>query len=240
MGIYNTIFYEPILNLLVWLHNIIPGDDFGWAIIALTIIIKIILWPLSGKFLKSQKALQTLQPKVDELRARLKGKKEEQGRAMMELYRNEKINPFSSCLPLLIQFPFLIAIFQVLRDGLKNGALSKLYPFVAAPAAVSTSFLGIFTLSSPSIPLAVLAGLSQFVQTKMLVKKPQPKLPGAQDENMAAMVNKQMTYFMPVITIIIGATLPGGLSLYWLINTLATIAQQMLVMREKKFKVEDV
>ena len=234
MGIYNTIFYQPILNLLVWLHNAIPGSDFGWAIIALTLVIKIILWPLSGKFLKSQKALQTLQPKVDELRARYKDKKQELSKAMIELYRAEKINPFSSCLPLLIQFPFLIAIFQILRDGIQNGALAKLYPFVAAPTEVSTMFLGVFNLSSPSIPLAVIAGVSQFIQTKMLIKKPQPKLPGAQDENMAAMVNKQMTYFMPMITIVIGATLPGGLSLYWIINTLATIAQQMLVMRDKK------
>lgn len=233
MGIYNLIFYEPILNLLVWLHNVIPGSDFGWAIIALTLLVKIILWPLSGKFLKSQKALQTLQPKVDELRAKFKDKKDELGRAMIELYRNEKINPFSSCLPLLIQFPFLIAIYQALRAGLQNGALDKLYPFVAAPEIVNTMFLGIFSLASPSIPLAVLAGLSQFIQTKMLIKTPSPNIPGARDENMAAMVNKQMTYFMPIITVVIGVTLPGGLSLYWIVNTLATIAQQVLVMRGK-------
>lgn len=233
MNPYVLLFQQPLLNLLVWLHNIIPGNDFGWSIIALTIIIRIILWPLNSKSIKSQKALQEIQPKVDELKAKYKNNKEEMGKAMMALYREQKVSPFSSCLPLLIQFPFLIAIFQILRDGIKNGALEKLYPFVAAPTEVSATFLGIFSLSAPSIPLAVLAGAVQFVQTRMLTHKRQPKLPGAQDEGITSMMNKQMLYFMPILTVIIGATLPGGLALYWLFNTLLTLAQQVILFRSK-------
>src|SRR3989338_3406607 len=133
MNPFTILFYQPILNLLVWLHNIIPGDDFGWAIIALTILIKIILLPLSAKSLRSQKALQEIQPKVEAIKAKQKDNKEMLGKEMMLLYKNEKVSPFSSCLPLLIQLPFLFAIFKVLRDGLQNGALDKLYPFIAAP-----------------------------------------------------------------------------------------------------------
>ncbi len=231
MNIFTTLFYQPILNLLVWLHNIIPGNDFGWSIVALTILIKLILWPLSGKSLKSQKALQDLQPKVDALKEKHKDKKEEMGRALMELYRQEKVSPFSSCLPLLVQFPFLIAIYQVLRDGLQAKSLILLYPFVVAPEAVNTVWLGLFDLSQRSLVLAVLAGIFQFWQTKMLIHKPQPKVPGSKDEGMASMMNKQMMYMMPIVTVLIGATLPGGLALYWLFNTIITLVQQILVLR---------
>lgn len=233
MNIFTIIFYQPILNLLVWLHNIIPGNDFGWAIIGLTIIIKLILWPLSDKSLKSQKALQDLQPKVDALKEKFKNNKEELGRAMMELYKKEKVSPFSSCLPLIVQLPFLIAIYQVLRDGLQNGSLNLLYPFIAKPETVNAVFLGIADLSKNNIPMAIIAGALQFWQTKMLMHKKQPAIPGAKDEGMASMMNKQMLYVMPVVTVLIGASLPGGLTLYWLMNTLVTIIQQIFVLRKQ-------
>lgn len=237
MNPFTIFFYQPLLNLLVWLHNILPGSDFGWAIIALTVLVKIILHPLSAKSLKSQKALQELQPKVDALKEKHKGDKEAMGRAMIELYRQEKVSPFSSCLPILVQLPFLIAIYQVLRDGLQNGSLSKLYPFVSRPEAVSTVWLGIFDLTKANIYLAVLTGIFQFWQTKMLSHRPQPLIPGSKDESMQSMMNKQMMYFMPIVTVVIGATLPGGLALYWLTNTLATLVEQVFVFRRHKSHV---
>ncbi len=232
MNPFVILFYQPILNLLVIIHNAMPGNDLGWAIIGLTLIIKIVLLPLSAKSLKSQKALQDIQPQMEEIKQKYKDNKEELGRKMMELYKKEKVSPFSSCLPLLIQLPFLFAIFQVLRDGLKNGALENLYPFVGAPESVNTLFLGIIELQNPSIILAVAAGILQFVQTKMLTRKKQPNVPGSADEGMASMMNKQMMYFMPIITVIFGVSLPGGLTLYWTINTLMTIAQQLLVFKK--------
>ena len=105
---YNLILYQPLFNLLIFLYNLIPWHDLGIAIIVLTIVIKVVLWPLSGKALKSQKALQSLQPKIEDLKAQYKDDKEGMSRAMMALYKTEKINPFSSCLPLLIQLPFLM------------------------------------------------------------------------------------------------------------------------------------
>jgi len=232
MNPFVILFYQPILNLLIWLHNTIPGDDFGWAIIGLTVLIKIILLPLSAKSLRSQKSLQELQPKVDELRKKYKDDRERQGRELMELYRKEKISPFSSCLPLLIQLPFLLAIFQVLRDEVATGNLDLLYSFVAIPETINTVFLGILNLESPSIIIALIAGALQFWQTRMLVHKRQPAVPGAADESMTSMMNKQMMYIAPVITVIFGATLPGGLTLYWAVNTLTTLIQQITVFRK--------
>lgn len=231
MNPFVILFYQPILNLLIWLHNIIPGDDLGWAIISLTVLIKIILLPLSAKSLRSQKALQELQPKVDELRKKFKDNKEAQGRELMQLYKQEKVSPFSSCLPLLIQVPFLFAIFQVLRDEISTGSLDRLYSFVPAPEVINTMFLGIFDLENPSIPIAIVAGALQFLQTRMLTHRKQPQVPGAKDENMASMMNKQMMYIAPIITVVFGATLPSGIIIYWTCNTLITLLQQILVLR---------
>lgn len=234
MNPFVILFYQPILNLLIWLHNAIPGDDFGWAIIGLTVLIKIILLPLSAKSLRSQKALQELQPKVDDLRKKYKDDKERMGRELMSLYRQEKVSPFSSCLPLLVQLPFLLAIFQVLRDEVSTGNLVLLYPFVAVPESINTLFLGIVSLEAPSIPIALIAGALQFWQTRMLVHKRQPQIPGAADESMTSMMNKQMMYLAPIITVVFGATLPGGLTLYWAVNTLTTLIQQILVFRKRE------
>jgi YidC/Oxa1 family membrane protein insertase len=167
--LFNQFFYEPIFNLVVWLYNVIPGESLGLAIIALTIIIKLILLPLSQKSIKSQKALQEIQPKIDELKKKYKDNKEQMGKAMMNLYKENKVNPFSSCLPLLIQLPFLLAVFRVFKDGIENN-LSLVYPFIDTPATIHSMWLGI-DLSKPSTFLAILAGLAQFWQAKMMIAK---------------------------------------------------------------------
>lgn len=233
---FDLLFYQPVLNLLVSLYNNIPGHDFGVAIILLTIIIKIALYPLSQHTIKSQKSLQDLQPKIEEVKQLHKGDKEALAKATMALYRDHKINPFSSCLPLLIQLPFLFAVFRVFQNFEKNLDTSLLYSFVAAPEmANGLRFMQFIDLAKPNIVLALLAGLAQFWQTKMLLaKKPEIKAPAAQDENMAAIMNKQMTYMMPILTVVIGVSLPGGLTLYWFIFSLLSALQQLYVFRKKE------
>jgi YidC/Oxa1 family membrane protein insertase len=233
--IFHIIFYQPILNLLVFLYNFIPGHDIGLAIIAMTVIIKAVLLPLSKQSIKSQKSLANLQPKIDALKKQYANNKEELGRAMMQLYKQEKVNPFSSCLPLLIQLPFLWAVFIVFKQGLSNQALSSIYPFIHQPGIINPISLGLIDLSKPNIILAVLAGAAQFWQAKMMVtKRPEVKSPGAKDEDMMAIMNKQMLYMMPVLTVVIGMTFPGGLALYWLVTTLLTALQQLYLFRQKE------
>src|SRR3989338_5379116 len=217
-NLFVTVFEQPIFNLLVFFYNVIPGKDIGLAIIAITIILKIVLYPFSLQAIKYQKALQDLQPKLKALQEELKADKEKLARATMELYAREKVSPFSSCLPLLIQFPFLIALYQALQSGLSGARLDLLYPFVSRPENLNTLAFGILPLASPSIFLAALAGAAQFWQTKMLAKTAPPKNVngGAKDEKTMAAVNKQMMYMMPLMTVVIGAGLPSGLTLYWL------------------------
>lgn len=231
---FQTIFYQPLLNLLVFLYNIIPGHDFGIAVIIMTVIIKIILLPLSKKSIKSQKSLQDLQPKIEEIKKKFANNKEEMGRAMMSLYKENKVNPFSSCLPLLIQLPFLFAVFKVFRDGLANGSLDLVYSFIHKPEVINAVSLGVLDLSKPNIALAILAGIAQFWQARMMVtKKAEIKGPGSKDEDMMAIMNKQMIYLMPAMTVFIGLTLPGGLSLYWFITTVLTALQQKYIFQHK-------
>jgi YidC/Oxa1 family membrane protein insertase len=239
--IFQVIFYQPILNLLVWLYNIVPGHDLGIAIILLTIIIKLALLPLSRQAIKSQKSLQDIQPKIDEIKKKFVNQKEEMGRAMLELYKENKVNPFSSCLPLLVQLPFLWAVFRVFRDGLAGNSMNLVYSFVSRPESINSLSLGFLELSKPNIYLAILAGLAQFWQAKMMItKKPAIASAGSKDESMTAIMNKQMLYFMPILTVFIGITLPGGLSLYWFITTLLTALQQMYVFKEKDKKINNI
>src|SRR6185369_17930108 len=128
LHLYNDIIYRPILNLLVYLYNVLPGHDIGVVIILVTIVIRLILAPFMHKSLKSQKAMNALQPRLTELRDKHKNDKEAQAKAMMELYKEHKVNPLSSCLPLLIQLPILIALYQVLAHSLR-GHLEGLYHF---------------------------------------------------------------------------------------------------------------
>lgn len=236
--LYIAIFYQPILNLLIILYNFFSWKDFGIAIILLTIVIKLILWPLSHKAIKSQKEMQDLQPKLASLKKKFGDKKEELAKATMELYKENKVNPFSSCLTILIQLPFLFAVYRVVRDGLSKD-LNLVYSFIHRPEIINLTFLGIIDLNKPNIYLAVLAGLAQFVQTKMMLSDQKPNKvdeaeAASKGENMTQIMNKQMTYMFPVVTIIIGISLPGGLTLYWLMFTLLTILQQLFVLRKKQ------
>ncbi len=239
LALYDLIIFRPILNLLVWFYNIIPGNDIGLAIIAMTCVIFIILYPFKISQIKQQRALQAIQPKIDEIRKRLKDDKEGQAKELMELYKKDKVNPAASCLPLLVQLPVMIGLFQVLRSVLAAKSLNLLYTVVANPGIVNNMFLGIADLSKPNYVLAILAGGAQFWQSKQMMAKkgvvtPVPvEVAGskpAEDESMSTMINSQMMYMMPVVTVFIGFSLPGGLALYWLVMSLLTVAQQGYLM----------
>lgn len=235
LDIYNAILYHPLINILVFFYNIIPGHDLGIAIILLTILIKIILWPFFGQSIRAQKAMQSLQPKIDEIKEKFKDQKEKQAAAMMELYQKEKINPLSSCLPLLIQLPILIAVYRVFMTGLSGKALESIYPFINNPGTINVISMGVFDLSKPNIYMAILAGAAQFWQSKMMMAK-NKKLINQPNKNaepsMAQVMTKQMTYMMPVLTVFIGASLPSGLTFYWLLITLFTAVQQKIVFKK--------
>ncbi|MBI4281156.1 membrane protein insertase YidC [Candidatus Uhrbacteria bacterium] len=235
---FTIIFYQPLWNALVFLYNLIPGQDIGLAIILLTVVLKLLLLPFSRQALVAQKAMQTLQPKLAALKEKFKDNREQLAKETMALYAAEKVSPLSSCLPLLIQLPILIALYQVLRAGLGTASPELLYPFIKNPGILDPHFLGIMNLAHPNYALAMAAGLAQFVQSKMMQVKAPPSAvaasPGGRDESMLSTINKQMLYVMPVMTVFIGASLPGGLTLYWLVTNLLTVLQQYFFLRGNK------
>lgn len=227
--IFNEALYRPLLNGLVLLYAYLPGKDFGIAIIVLTVIIKFIFYPLGAKAIKSQKDLATLQPKIKELQEKYKDDKEKQSREIMDLYKREKINPLSGCLPLLIQLPVLIAMYRVFWNGLDPEQLSLLYGFVPFTGEINHMFLGIINLSNPNIIFAILVGIFQFFQIKMISAKKSKK--GGTD-GFQEKFQKQTQYFMPVFIVLILWRLPAALGLYILTTTIFTIAQQYFMMKK--------
>lgn len=234
---FNLILYQPLLNILVFFYNTIAFQDLGLAIIFLTIFLKIILYPSSLSQIKSQKSLIELQPKLNEIKKNFSHDKTRLAQETMTLYRQNKINPFSSCLPLLIQLPILIAVYQVFRTGILSRDL-HLYPFIYNPGQLNSLAFGLINFAEKNFFLALLTGLIQFFQTKMLSTKKPPaevkKEKGAKDESMMAIMNKQMIVMMPILTVVIGMSLPSGLIFYWLINLILTILQQLLVFKKTK------
>jgi YidC/Oxa1 family membrane protein insertase len=238
--LYNDIIYRPILNLLVFLYNIIPGHDIGIVIILVTILIRLLLAPSFHKSLKSQQAMNQLQPKLNEVRQKYKDNQQEQAKAMMALYKEYKISPFSSCLPLLLQLPILIALYQVFIKALR-GNLDGLYSYISRPAHISPISFHFIDLTRavtggaglyiPALVLAILAGASQYWQSKLMMPNA-----GGQDATVKAM-RLQTTYILPLVSAFIALRLPAGLPLYWVISTLFAVAQQYYIMRKQQSAV---
>jgi len=226
VNVWNEWLYRPIVNAMVGLYKVIPGADLGWSIIAVTIIIRAILLPLSWKSTKSQMAMRQLQPELERVKQQYKDDPQGLRTAMMSFYKDNKINPLASCLPLLLSFPILIAMYQVFMQGLSADKISQvndlLYPFIGHVDKINAHFLGLVDLSKPdkTLVLALLAGGFQFLQSWMMMPKGKSK---------EANLSKQMTFMMPVLTVMFSLSLPAGLPLYWIVSTLFSIGQQYLV-----------
>jgi YidC/Oxa1 family membrane protein insertase len=232
---FNLILYQPLFNALMFFYQVLPGKDFGVAVIVLTLIIRIILYPLTLKSVKIQKKISELQPKIQEVQQKYKKDKEKQAKEVMSLYQKEKVNPFGGCLPLLLQFPILIALFWVFRKGLDPGEMGLLYSFIPIPEFIDPSFLGLINLAETSLILAILAGISQFFQVKMITPKNKKQTIGdSQVAQISNMMQKQMIYFFPVFTVFILWHLPAAIGLYWLTTALFSIFQQRLVFASDK------
>lgn len=230
MEILNEILYRPLFNTLIFLYNTIAFEDLGIAIIILTVIIRFALWPSQAKALRSQRALQKLQPELEKIKTKYKDK-QKQTQETLEFYKRNKISPFSSCLPTLIQLPIIIALYQVFRHSMDGSSLDALYAFVSRPETINSISLGILDLSQPEkFVLPVLTGGLQFVQSWMLMRRTSQT--GKKD--VASAIGKQMMYVFPIVTIFIAMSLPAALPLYWMVTTLFAIIQQWYIMKEEK------
>jgi len=237
-NIWNTVLYQPLLNALAFLVSIIPGGDVGIAVIVLTFLVKIILFPLSQKSIESQAEMNILSPELKKIKESGVSK-EEQAKQTFELYKKHKVNPFSGCLLVLIQIPIIFALYFVFLKGMNfEGGL--LYSFIHIPEHVSMIFLGVFNISEKSLTLAILAGVSQYLQAHFM---PQPTPSsntagsiGSFSESFAKSMQMQMKYIFPFIIAFIAYSISGAIALYWITSNLFMVGQQIYVKKEKNFK----
>jgi YidC/Oxa1 family membrane protein insertase len=191
-------------------------------------IIRLLFTPLSLKTIKSQQSLKELTPKVDEVKQKFKDDKAAQSAAILKLYKENNVNPLAGCLPLLIQIPILIALYQVFIKGITEESLAFLYGFVSAPEIINQNFLGLIDITMSNRLLTLVAGGLQFMQSKQSLAL---QSSGGSNKEMAAL-SKQMLYFFPIMIIIIGWNLPAGLILYWIATTVFSIFEQWYIKRK--------
>lgn len=216
---------NAISNLLGHILRIIFEfvNNYGWSIIVFTLFVRLLLVPLMVKQIKSQKAMQDIQPKIKEIQEKYKNKPEKQQEELMKIYQEAKINPLAGCLPLLIQMPIIIGLFSVLRDPVAYGVFTSEAAFKTA----DTGFLWLSSLTSTHhIEMGILSGISAYVMQKVMTPADQAEGP-----------MKTMTYVMAAMSFYWGYTFTAGLALYWTVSNLFTIAQYYLVMNPLKAKL---
>ena len=224
---FNIILYQPLFNLLVLLY--VTFQDLGVAIILMTIIIRVILYPLFYKSFKNQTLMQKIQPEVQKIQHDHKDNREKQAQALMELYRQHKVSPFSGFLLILVQLPILIVLYQLFLKGLTPEAFTNLYPFMTAPEQIYSTFLGLIDLKNPSILIVVLAVVLQYVQGRLSL----PKTDKSADSP-TAKISRSMIFIGPVLTLIVLVKLPAAIGLYWLVSSGFSIGQQLLINKKLK------
>ena len=238
--IWHLFFFDPIYNILVYFIDVVPGGDVGLSIILTTIVVKVFLLPLSLKAARTQKIMKELDPKLKEIKERLKDKREEQAREMMEVYRDAGLNPFASVILLFVQIPIIIALyFSVARGGgvpLPEINTTVLYAFVPTPETVNMIFLGFMDITQKSLPLALLAGITQFIHAQLSIPKPEPR---KKDEvldmkaDFARSMQLQMRYMMPLIIFMVAYTISAAIAIYFTISNLMALVQEYLVRRHR-------
>ncbi len=224
--------YQPLFNGLIFFYNIVPFADIGVAVILLTALIKIVLYPLGIKAARSQKEMESIQPDIKKIQDKYKDDKEVQAKKIMNLYKERKINPFSGIFVLFLQLPILISLFQIFRRGVNSEEMRHLYSFISSPNFINYNFLGIIDLSTPNIFLAVLAAGGQYIQMKMTVKKKE----GTEKEDTARAIQAKMIYFLPGFTFIILLSLPSVVGLYWVVTVAFSVFQQYSIRKEDNEK----
>lgn len=232
--LWNTIFYEPIYNALIFIINTVTFGDVGFAIIVLTILIKIFLAPLTRKSIRSQVLMKRLEGELKQIKKDYPSK-EQQAQKTLELYKKNNVNPFSGCLIVLLQLPVIFALYYVFYRGLSFDA-TPLYSFIHAPEVLSTQFLGLVDLHGKSIVLALLAGISQFIQgylshpTKKKIEVvavvDEPK---TFQEQLADSMQLNIRYVLPVFVAFIAYQISAAVALYWVVSNVFTIVQEWYV-----------
>jgi YidC/Oxa1 family membrane protein insertase len=212
----------PLGYLMNGIYNIV--GNYGISIIIMTVIIRLIILPLYSMQLKSNEQMQAVQPKVKEIQAKYRDNPEKMNEKLQELYTENKIRPAMGCLPLLIQLPIIWGLFGLLRNPMNYISNSDMV------LAVHEPFLWIHDLSQPDLwALPIIAGVATYISMKI-------NGTSSQTDNPANASMKVMQYFMPVMIVWMGRTLPAGLCMYWIMSYIFQIVQTKVIHMRKKYR----
>ncbi len=237
---WHTIVYEPLYNILAFILSHTPGHYVWVGIISLTLLIRIILFPFYQKMIRTQKVLRDIQPEIKEVQEKYKDDRAQLGLKVMEVYKKYKVSPFSMFgFLLFVQLPIFIGLYKVFSQGLVHHQ-GFLYSFIHFPSVVNNIFLGMDLMLPKMLPIAILAGLAQYVHGRQTAAK-QPKVvarvqgttPSFSDE-LQRSLQFQTLYFIPLLIGVTSYFFPAAIGLYWIVNSLVSIGQEKLVSTKLK------
>lgn len=233
IALFNTFVHTPLYNALIFLVGVMPGHSMGLAIIVLTLLVRVVLYPVSRQASATQAAMREIAPKIEELKEKHKDQRDEQARAIFALYKEHKIRPFSSFLLILVQLPVLIGLYLVFfRGGLPVINPSLLYSFIPVPDSVNMIFLGVLDLSERSIFLAALAGATQLVYARLTMSPPKPASGERSfSADLARSMDLQMRYVLPLMLGVFAYIASSAVALYFITGNLFMIGQEYLARR---------
>ncbi len=227
ISIFHTLVSEPLYNGLIFLINKLPFFDVGVVIIIFTILIKIILLPLSIKASKSQIQMKSTEKDIALIKEKYKDKGE-QGIKVMEYYKEKGINPFTAILVVFIQIPILIGLYRVFI-GLPEVNTSLLYGFNAIPESINMMFLGLVNMGEKSLILAVMVGITTYIQTALATSGPKDDVKTGSQADFAKAMSFQMKYFLPPFITVIIYNISSAVALYLFVSNLFSIAQEYYI-----------
>lgn len=231
---FHSAIFVPLYNGLVALISVVPNHDVGLATIALTLLVKFILFPVAREATRTQIAMKKLAPKLEELKLKYQNK-EEQAKKMLELYKEHNIHPLSGLVPILVQLPIIIGLYWVFFKGhLPVIDPILLYSFVPVPGEVNMLFIGLVNLAVPSIVLAITAAASQMAYAWLATPAatpPKKDAPPSFQDDFARSMSLQMRYVLPLIVGFIAYKASAGVALYLTVSNLFSLVQEYLVRR---------
>jgi YidC/Oxa1 family membrane protein insertase len=235
---FETLLIKPLYNGFIYLIGIMPGGDVGFAIIALTILVRAVFYPAFAASIRTQMGMQAAQGELDEINKKYKDNAEERAKQTMELYKTKKIRPFAGILALLVQLPIFIALyFAFFREGLPHVAQNLLYPFVMVPQTVDVMFLGFINLLTPhNIPLSILVGVLQYGVAYITTSRTKASTAAMPKDRQAAqqMQQNMMLYMFPALMAFIAYTVPAAVGVYFVTTNLISIGQELLIKAQLK------
>lgn len=226
---FDTLFYRPILNTLIFLYDTVAIKDLGLAIILITILVRVVLYPFYHKMTEHQAIMNRIKPELDRINKEHKGDKTKQGLLLAELYKENKVNPFFPFIFLIIQIPIVIALYKAINVGINGDVGALLYKFVAHPGEIKFLSFGLIDLKAQNIAIVLLTTAAQFYQSKLAAPMTQPVKDG---EPSIMPTGNTLAMMMSGITLVVLWKLSAAIGIYWLTSTLFSVGQQLISNRQ--------